>query len=257
MKLIDDLLAVLPDGPVRDVRVGAFWTAVLVEGAGQTRCGLASTLRAEDHHHAGGPTVREAGGLVKRSARELAELARSDSLVEASIGVATINALLPKQEDQWVDLNAEEVIARHGAGKQVALIGHFPFIPRLRERVGKLWVLELRPRGDDLPADAAEDVIPQSDVLAITGTSLINRTFDGLMALRRPEALILVLGPSTPLSPVLFEHGVHLLSGSVVEDIESVVRAVCQGANFRQIHKQGVRLVTMKKGIDGKEPSYE
>jgi uncharacterized protein (DUF4213/DUF364 family) len=256
VKLIDDLLAVLPDGPVRDVRVGAFWTAVLVEVAGQNRCGLASTMHIEDHH-ADGPAVRGAGGLMERSARELAELARSDSLVESSIGIATINALLPKQEDQWVDLNAEEVIARHGAGKQVALVGHFPFIPRLRERVGKLWVLELRPRDDDLPADAAENVIPQADVLAITGTSLINRTFEGLMALRRPDALILVLGPSTPLSPLLFDHDVHLLSGSVVEDVESVVRAVCQGANFRQIHKQGVRLVTMKKGIDAEEPSYE
>jgi len=247
MKLVEDLLATLPDGLVRDVRVGAFWTGVIVEVANQTQCGLASTLRVEGHHHGGGPAVGEAGRLMERSARELAELARSDSLMEASIGMATVNALLPKQEDQWVDLNAEDVIARHAAGKQVALVGHFPFIPRLRERVGKLWVLELRPQGDDLPADAAQDVIPQADVLAITGTTLINRTFEGLMALRRPEAMVLVLGPSTPLSPVLFDHGVDLLSGSVIEDIESVVRAVSQGANFRQIHKQGVRLVTMKK----------
>jgi hypothetical protein len=29
MKLIDELLATLPDGPVRDVRIGAFWTAVV------------------------------------------------------------------------------------------------------------------------------------------------------------------------------------------------------------------------------------
>ena len=246
VKLIDDLLAALPDGSVQDVRVGAFWTAVVVEVADQTRCGLASTMHTEDHHHAGAPAVCEAGVLMERGARRLAELARSDSLMEVSIGMATINALLPKQEGQWVDLNAEEVIARHGAGKQVALVGHFPFIPRLRERVGKLWVLELRPQGDDLPAEASQDVVPQADVLAITGTSLINRTFEGLMAQRRPEALVLVLGPSTPLSPVLFDHGIHLISGSVVEDIESVVRAASQGANFRQIHRQGVRLVTMK-----------
>jgi uncharacterized protein (DUF4213/DUF364 family) len=68
------------------------------------------------------------------------------------------------------------------------------------------------------------------------------------MALCRPKALVLVLGPSTPLSPVLFDHGVDILSGSVVEDIDSVLRAVSQGANFRQIHQQGVRLVTMQKG---------
>jgi uncharacterized protein (DUF4213/DUF364 family) len=248
VKIVDDLLITLPDGPLRDVQVGAFWTAVVVEVDGRRQCGLASTTRGDhDHHHGGGAAVRDAGRLMERSARELAELARSDSLVETSIGIATINALLPVREEQWVDLNAEEVIARHGEGKQVTLVGHFPFIPRLRERVGKLWVLELRPRGDDLSADAASDVIPQADVLAITGTTLINRTFEELMALRRPEALVLVLGPSTPLSPVLFDHGVHLISGSVVEDIDSVLRAVSQGANFRQVHRQGVHLVTMQK----------
>lgn len=245
MKVVDDLLITLPDGPIRDVRVGVFWTAVVVEVAGQLRCGLASTLRVEDHHHGRGAAVGEAGHLMQRGARELAELARSDSLIEASIGMAAINALLPKQEASWVDLNAADVIARRGEGKTVALLGHFPFIPRLRDQVGKLWVLELQPQADDLPADAAGDVIPQADVLAITGTTLINGTFEGVMALRRPEALVLVLGPSTPLSPVLFEHGVHIISGAVVEDIDSALRAVSQGANFRQVHRQGVRLVTM------------
>jgi len=109
-------------------------------------------------------------------------------------------------------------------------------------------VLEQRPSGQDLPADAAYDVIPRADVVAITGTTLINHTFEGLMALCRPRALVLVLGPSTPLSPILFDHGVHILSGSVVEDVDSVLRAVSQGANFRQVHRQGVRLVTIQKG---------
>jgi uncharacterized protein (DUF4213/DUF364 family) len=247
VKLLDDLLATLPDGSLRDVRVGAFWTAVVVEVEGRSSCGLASTLRGgHDHHHGGGAAVRDAGRLAECSARELADLVRSDSLMEASIGMAAINALLPVQENRWVDLNAADVIARHGAGRQVVLVGHFPFIPEVRDRVGKLWVLELRPQGEDLPADSATEIIPQADVLAITGTALINRTFEGLMALRSPDALVLVLGPSTPLSPILFDHGAHLLSGSVVEDIDAVLRAVAQGANFRQVHRHGVRLVTMK-----------
>lgn len=249
MKLIDDLLITLPDGQVKELYVGAFWTAVVVETEGRRRCGLASTLRDnQDHHHGGGSAVRDAGLLKEWSPQQLAELARSYRPMEAAIGMATINALLPAQEEQWVDLNAGEVIAQHGAGKQVALIGHFPFIPQLRDRVGALWVLEQRPSGEDLPADAAYDVIPRADVVAITGTTLINHTFEGLMALCRPRALVLVLGPSTPLSPVLFDHGVHILSGSVVEDVDAVLRAVSQGANFRQVHRQGVRLVTIQKG---------
>jgi len=246
--VLDNLIATLPNGSVQEIRIGAFWTAVVVEAASQRRCGLASTLRGfDDHHYGGGPAVREAGHLLEQDAAHLAQLVHSGSLMEAAIGMATINALLPVQEKQWVDLNAEEVIAKHGEGKQVALIGHFPFISRLQRRVGTLWVLEQDPRGDDLPAEAAYELLPQADVIAITGTALINHTFDRLMAMRNPQALVLVLGPSTPLSPVLFEQGVHLLSGAVVEDIGSVLRAAGQGANFRQLHRQGVRLVTMQK----------
>jgi len=246
--VLDNLIDTLPTGSVREIRIGAFWTAVVVEVEGERRCGLASALRGfDDHHHDGGPAVREAGRLLAQDAVDLARLVNSGSLMEASVGIAAINALLPVHEGWWVDLNAEEVIATHGQGKKVALIGHFPFIPRLQGRVGELWVLEKEPRGDDLPAGAADELLPQADVIAITGTTLINHTFEELMAIRNPEALVLVLGPSTPLSPVLFDHGVHLLSGAVVEDIESVLRAAGQGANFRQLHRQGVRLVTMQQ----------
>lgn len=62
--------------------------------------------------------------------------------------------------DPGPELNAEDVIAELGAGKRVALIGHFPFVPRLRERVGTVWVLEQEPRGEDLPAGAAREVVP-------------------------------------------------------------------------------------------------
>jgi uncharacterized protein (DUF4213/DUF364 family) len=248
MSLIDELITTLPDGAVWDVRVGVFWTAVVVEIEGHQRCGLASTVRNDNHHHVGGPAMRDAGLLMDRSARELAELARSYRPIEAAIGMATINALLPAQEERWMNLNAEKVIAQHGADKRVAMVGHFPFIPRLRDRVGALWVLEKQPPGEDLPGEAASDVIPRADVVAITGTTLINHSFEGLMALCRPRTLVLILGPSTPLSPILFDHGVDILSGSVVEDVDSVLWAVSQGANFRQVHRQGVRLVTMQKG---------
>ncbi|MDQ7842575.1 MAG: DUF364 domain-containing protein [Armatimonadota bacterium] len=248
MSVIDDLLASVRDGVVRDIVVGAFKTAVVVEVEGLRRCGLASTPRDDDHHYGGGAAVPEAGRLLERSARALADLARSRSPMEAAIGLAAINALLPAHESLWTDLNAEEVITAHGAGKRAVLVGHFPFVPELRKRAGTLWVLEERPREDDLPAGAAAEVIPQADVLALSGTTLINHTFDALMALRRPDALVVMLGPSTPLSPVLFRHGVHVISGAVVAEIDAVFRAVGQGANFRQLRRLGVRLVTMRRG---------
>lgn len=245
--VIDDLLASIPDGVVRDVRVGAFWTAVVAETEGGRQCGLASNLHRAAHCHETGAGVARAGHLLERSAPALARMATSRSLMEASIGVATINALLPRDESRFHELNAAEVIARHGAGKRVAMVGSFPFASRLRECVQELSVCEQHPLDDCLPAEAAAEVVPRADVVAITGATLVNQTLDELLSLCRPGAVVLVLGPSTPLSPVLFDHGVEILSGSVVEDLEPVLETVCQGGGFRQIRRRGVRLVTMQK----------
>jgi len=182
---------------------------------------------------------------IAESARELAEYALSENPLEASLGVAAINSLLDVDERNAIEINAAEVLAERGRGKNVALVGHFPFIPKLRQAVGQLWVIEQRPSEDEYPAESAADVIPQADVVAITGTALINHTLDGLLALCRPDALVMVLGPSTPLSPVLFEHGVTIISGARVVDEVAVMRTVGQGATFQQV--EGVRLLTLTR----------
>jgi uncharacterized protein (DUF4213/DUF364 family) len=246
MELLNDLLATLPDGRVAHVNIGLHWTAVVAEVEGQTRCGLASTVHT-DHQH-GVPDVPQAGELENLSGLELtAFFVQSDRPTLASVGAAAINALLPQHPETWVDMNAEDVIAEHGGGKSVVLVGHFPFVGRVRPRVGKLTVLELNPRPGDLPGSAAKEVIPAADVVAITSMTLLNQTLDGLLKLCSPLAQVILLGPTTPLSPVLFDYGIGLLCGSVVTAIDPVLRAVRQGGNFRQIHRAGVRLVSVRR----------
>lgn len=246
MDTIDKLLDSLHgDMPVRQILVGAFWTAVVLE-TDPPRCGLASTLRAES----GGPwpPVVRAGRLMERSGLELAQMLRSERILEASIGMAAANALLEVDGAGLPEVNAEQIVIEQGAGRRVAIVGHFPFIDRVREAAAQCWVLELNPGPGDLPADRALEVLPQADVVALTGTSLLNHTFDDLIGLCRPDAFVLLLGPSTPLSPVLFETGVNALSGTRVDDTEQVLLSVGQGATFRQIKRRGgLRLLTWVK----------
>jgi len=239
MSLVDDLLAALPDdAPIRSVLVGAHWTVVC-----SRHCGLASTVLANaPHAHS---KVREVGRLHLKTARQLAEFARSDNPLEASLGLAAVNSLLEVDDRSAVEINAANVLAEHGLGKKVALVGHFPFIPALRPAVGQLWVIEQRPTEGEYPAAAAADLLPQAEVVALTGSALLNHTLDGLLALCRPEALVMVLGPTTPLSPILFEHKVALISGAQVVDEAAVLRTVAQGATFQQV--EGVRLLTLAR----------
>jgi uncharacterized protein (DUF4213/DUF364 family) len=175
----------------------------------------------------------------------LAELALSSELMEAGIGVAAINSLLHMDESLSVEVNASEVLASRGRGRTVALIGHFPFIRQLRESVKELWVLEQNPREDEYSAAAAVELLPQADVVAITGSTLVNHTLDDLLKLCQPQATVMVLGPSTPLSPILFDHGVDIISGTQVVDEGAVLRTVGQGGTFRQV--EGTKLLTFMK----------
>ncbi len=246
--IIDELLHSVAGNAAQaqpvDIRIGGHWTAVAVELGGQVRGGLSSTLGGgDDHHHGKGAPVKDAGRLLTYSATQLAALAHSKSLPETSVGFATINALLDVDVDACVEVNAADVIAERGAGRNVAVVGHFPFIPQLRTIAGQLWVLELRPREDDLPASMAAEVLPQADVIALTGTSLLNHTFEDLIALCRRDAFVVMLGGTTPLSPVLFDAGVDAIAGTLLTDPVAALLAVSQGATFPQI--PGKRLLTM------------
>lgn len=239
MKILDDLLLSLKgkELPVRSVNTCVFWTAVMTK-----HCGLSSTFRDQSLPHDRG--VRDVGNLTRKSASELAEYARSESLLEASIGMATINSLIDIDESRCTERNALEIILEQGQGKNVAIVGHFPWIPKLREKVRNLWVLEQRVREGDLPAKEADRILPECDVVGITGTSFINHTLEGLLALCR-GAYVLLIGPTSPLSPLLFDYGIDAICGSKVTDPDRLIRSISEGATFKEV--MGVKLLTLSK----------
>lgn len=245
MTLTDDILLTLPDGEVHTVRIGTHWTAVVIETENGRKCGLASTM-VETHEQRRGSDIPEAGHLERFSARELAQLIHSNRSMETSIGAAAISALLPLQKWEDRDKNAAEVLAEIGGDKRVALVGRFPFTLELRDRVGEMIVLERDPQEGELPESAAPDVIANSEVIAITGMTFINNSLENLLKLCPASSFVMVLGPSTPLSPILFEYGVNILSGAIVEDIEAVLHILGQGGNFRQLHQAGIRLISLE-----------
>lgn len=240
MKIIDDLLSTLSyEVAVKDIRQGPFQTAVLTRN-----CGLAATPHESGPHHDKTP-VKEAGFLTKKNALALARMTYSPNALEAAIGMATVNSLTEIDEQRCVELNAGDLLAKKGKDKKVALIGHFPFVPRLRQVTKELWVIERQPQAGDFAEDEAEKLVPIAEVVGITGTAFTNHTIQHLLELCAPQAYVIILGGTTPLSPVLFDYGVDAISGTQVIDPEMVLRCVSQGSTFRQI--KGIRLLTMMR----------
>ena len=238
MKILDHVISTLDfSTSVRDIRQGVFHTGVL-----SRNCGLAATL-PRDALCQSPPMVKEPGYLLDRTTEEVVRMAYSESIMEASIGMAAVNSLLDVDEDSCIELNAAELILEKGEGKRVAIVGHFPFLAKVRKKAKELWIIEKNPKEGDFKEADADHLIPRADVVGITGSAFTNHTIEHLVALCRRETYVVVLGDTTPLSPVLFDYGVNAVSGTMVVDPTLVLRCVSEGANFRQI--KGTRRLTM------------
>lgn len=239
MQILEQLLESLPKEPVplRRVIVGVHWTLVA-----SRFCGLSSTILPGGPH--GESRVRDVGSLHLKTAQDLAGWVLSENTLEATLGMAAINSLIELDESRLMEVNAADIIARESEGKNLVVVGHFPFIKNIQPLTHNCWVIEKQPATGEHAAEEAHAFIPQADVVAITGTAFVNHSLPQLLALCAPHARVMVLGPSTPLAPLLFQHGINFLSGARVDDEESAALTIQQAASLPQV--KGVCLLTMK-----------
>lgn len=204
--------------------------------------GLASTANANPC-----ADIAKAGTLHEMTTKELAEMMYSEEVIEAAIGLAAINASLDlgRLGNRLISANAVDILLEKGSGKNVSIIGHFPFVKRLikSKSCKNVWVFELNPKSpDDLSSDLLPEFIPQSDIVLISGTSLINHTFHDISGLCKDSYNIL-LGPSTPLTPSLFDFGINAVCGTVVTNREKARLSFSQGARYREA--EGIEFVCL------------
>ncbi len=240
MGLYDDLISTIKDDSVASaVTIGPFVTMV-ESGVGT---GLSTTLSPKGARH-GVPAVMDAGALEARTLAELARMVHSRRPTEASLGMAAVNAGQDASSLSLSDKNARDLLMEKASGKRLAMVGHFAFADKVARVTKDTAILELSPRGGDLPAEEAESVIPRAEVVAITGSAFSNGTILSLLDLAKDKWL-LIIGPTTPLSTVLFDYGVDAIAGAVVTDQALTRKQAGQGAIFRQL--SAVRRVLLEK----------
>lgn len=245
-KIYDDLINTIPeDVLVLDCIVGLHWTLVKTERG----TGTAMTVK-------GGKTGREFTDVVGMTINKVAAYVKSWNMVEASIGQAAMNAVLNtpanvsaitgKKFTESTDPEEANGFARFMPeieGKNVAVVGHFPHIESLKS-ICQLSILERNPLEGDFPDPACEDVLPKQDVVFITGTAFINKTMPRLLDLSRNSRVILV-GPSVPISPILFDYRVDTIASTVILDENRTWKTVKQGGRMN-IFRNGGQMVCIQ-----------
>lgn len=247
----DALIREIPDDvAVRGACVGGHWCYVEAE------CGMGVAFSTK-----GGAPRSCKSDLRGMTLREVAELAKSWSFPEASLGVAALNAWY-SQEDKVAALGASfddpvelpdgtvrkmDAFQRYRdayAGKDVVVVGHFPHLERVAEIAGSLTVLERNPAATDLPDPACEYTVPYADFVFMTGTTLINKTAPRLISLAQ-DARTIMVGPSSVPAPTLLDAGVDALAGCCVVDPDRAKCAVMQGTVG--LFGQAARMFTLER----------
>lgn len=232
-----DLLQLLANtvdaGIAGRVIVGVNW--VLVEGPDGV--GLA---HAPARDAPGCRPLPGAGRYAGAPLADLARLAAADNPFERALAVAAINATHNRLDVTGAEGNA---LALLGAGaERPVVVGRFPGAER---HFHGLRVIERTPRAGEYPPEAAPELFADADLVVITASTLGNGTLPGLLAHPRPGRTVL-LGPGTPLAPVLFRHGIDALAGSVVTDRDGAVRAVAEGGAAAALRPH-LRMVTLSR----------
>lgn len=241
---------------VKDVRVGLAYTGVLLS---DDYGGVACTPLYE---FSCCPTLGFAGILRSKTADKVLELALSENPLEAAIGVATANALfhmLQNIEPDDFSVSSIDILDLIKPGDRVAMVGYFgPLVPKILKITNKLTVLEKReieaPETKTLPSERAREVLPLSDVIILSASTLANRTFDELLSLKEAAREVVLLGPSAPLYPApFFERGITAVMGTRIFDPLIMLTIVSEAGGTKKLHQYcGEKVAFRKRKQKGK-----
>ena len=187
------------------------------------------------------------GKLRGRRAVDLAHEALSGHGIRRAVGIATVNALAyccwQRRPHPDIDLHHgvdafDATDIRHG--DKVVVVGAFvPFLKELKRRGQAFLVLEQDSatlKADELPffrpAEQAAEILPDADVVLITGSTLVNNTLEDLLALARSDARVTVVGPTVGMLPDAFlARGADVLGCVRITEPDAFLDLLAEGGS--------------------------
>ncbi|SPD74130.1 conserved hypothetical protein [uncultured Desulfobacterium sp.] len=176
----------------------------------------------------------------------LANLSSGEPLKTAT-AIATLNALsatcfkkgLVSDCRLIINTDAKDAVDL-SANRSVALVGALvPFLKVLKKRGGIWWVIEEDQRtlrSDEMahfvPFEISGEIISKADVLVITGATIVNHTLETILDLAKPDAEVVVVGPTASMLPEpMFERGVSVVGGVLVKEPDKLLDILAAGGS--------------------------
>jgi uncharacterized protein (DUF4213/DUF364 family) len=224
-----------------DVRIGMHLTAVRLSD-GST--GAAATFSSCNPFCS--KTDRDFGPLTPSRLKgafvmDIIESRKETGLI-FSLRMAVLNALsasLITGKDYSIAINTDPLdYVGLTAKRRITIVGAFQsYIRKLALSGCRLSVLEINQetlpddqRGYYIPAEDYKSVIPESDVVIITGQTLVNGTIDDLLSAASESSQVIVTGPSSGILPdVLFRNKVSIMGAVRITNHDKLFDVVGEG----------------------------
>jgi uncharacterized protein (DUF4213/DUF364 family) len=205
-----------------------------------------------------------AGYLTERPVVKYLDDALSNMPMKKALGIAVLSALSSYCRDKGlvngykmrVGVDAIECLDLKDDTYPVLIGAIAPCLRILKGRKKPFTIIELDPRtlkSDEIrfyaPPGKTPEIVPKADVLVITGTTLINGTLEGILKLARPDAQVVVLGPTASILPhAFFRRGVNILGGDIITNPEKMLDTLTEGGSGYHLYgKSAERVVTTVK----------
>jgi uncharacterized protein (DUF4213/DUF364 family) len=203
------------------------------------------------------------GKLAGRSALEYLDDLRHDNILRKTLAIATLNALsstcwdkekprgytMEKGADAFDDFKIPE------GGKTVVVGALVPAIRKLIKAEADFTVIEMDRRtlkGKELdhyaPFGDASKYVPSAKFLIITGVTILNDTLPDLLEMARPDARVIVAGPTASMLPdIFFQYGVTVMGGVIATKPDELLDVIGEaGSGYHFFGKSAERLLIKK-----------
>jgi len=209
-----------------DIRIGVFMTAVRLS---DNSCGTSSTLVDDSLHCV--KSKRDYGDFspLNIKGKKVCDLfeTKKESKILLTLKIAVLNAIssgIISTGNYKIVENCDPVdLLDLNNEKTITIVGAFhSYIKKIAETRNKLYILELNENAltDEekkyfVPANDYARAFNESDIIIITGLTLVNKTIDNLLTAIPDKTLAIVTGPSSSIIPdVLFANKVNIIGST-------------------------------------------
>lgn len=220
MTLVDQVLNTIIDKPSDDIKVGPSFVGVRIGN----RVGVAHRVDSE---------MVPIRYMDDHIGSKIVELIHSEDPIHTAVATAAINALITPKYYHFGNV-FDLILSVADTYNTIGIVGKFPVIEKLKKQDCNLYSFEKKELPGFLPESQEKEILPKCDLVIITGTTFVNKTLEKILKLC--NGYVMVIGPTTPLSNVLFNYGVDLLAGIISND-KQVLSVISHGGGTKEFKK--------------------